>query len=443
MKSSRPSAKELSRLLPAYKIIMQTGFAQRSITPAVPCQLAGYSAYRMATGVHDELHARALVLRDDERAVVILQLDVLGVDELFIDRMDAKLREIGLTKDQLLVFCAHTHSSFGGIFDVSHGMKAMLKDLLGQENEALLGMLAEQSFDAIREAIGDTRDAGIRMFKDQLSGVGTNRHSPDDPSDRDVFVADILRDDGRRAVLYSLSCHPTIMNNDNLLLSADFTGYANKAISQFCEMAVFVNGSAGDMSTRFTRRESTFDECSRIGGIVGLKVSEMLEGAGRHVPLSEVSLVYHTVYLKRVVSDSPDEAAKKYSIAENNLRKVLARTTDPSGIRKAQSYVEGASANLLRSQLPQDGQTTEIPVKVGILSLNDRKIVCSPFELFSTLALRLKEKARVEMFGYANELLGYLADADSYENMEYEALSSDFSCGEGEVYIDKVLELLD
>jgi len=422
---------------------MKTGFAQRAITPAIPCQLAGYSAYRIAQGVHDELYARALVFRGGDSTVILLQLDVLGVDELFIDRMDVKLREIGLTREQLLVFCAHTHSSFGGIFNVSGGMKAKLSDLLGEQNEALLEMLAGQSFEAIKDAIKDTRDTDVRFMNSKIYGVGTNRHSQADPCDHDIFVADLVRDDGQRAILYSLSCHPTIMNNDNLLLSADFTGYANKAISQFCEMAVFVNGSAGDMSTRFTRRESTFDECSRIGGIVGLKVSEMLEGAGRHVPLSEVSLVYHTVNLKRVVSDSPDEAAKKYSIAENNLRKVLARTTDPSGIRKAQSYVEGASANLLRSQLPQDGQTTEIPVKVGILSLNDRKIVCSPFELFSTLALRLKEKARVEMFGYANELLGYLADADSYENMEYEALSSDFSCGEGEVYIDKVLELLD
>jgi hypothetical protein len=41
-----------------------------------------------------------------------------------------------------------------------------------------------------------------------------------------------------------------------------------------------------------------------------------------------------------------------------------------------------------------------------------------------------------------NELHGYLADREAYDGMEYEALSSEFKCGEGERYIELVSTLV-
>ena len=81
-------------------------------------------------------------------------------------------------------------------------------------------------------------------------------------------------------------------------------------------------------------------------------------------------------------------------------------------------------------------------VETGILKINDVTIVCSPFELFSSLALILKEKKHVECFGYTNCLEGYLADCDAWDNLDYEALSSEFQRGEGERYIDLVSALV-
>jgi hypothetical protein len=46
------------------------------------------------------------------------------------------------------------------------------------------------------------------------------------------------------------------------------------------------------------------------------------------------------------------------------------------------------------------------------------------------------------MFGYANALHGYLADRAAYEAMEYEALSSPFTSGEGECYIEELEKIL-
>jgi len=421
---------------------MQMGFALRPITPDIPCRLAGYAAVRPAEGVSDELYARALAISGAGGAIVILQLDVLCVDELFISMVEARLKETGIKRDQLLVFCSHTHSSFGGIFDVSDNLSEQLVELFGEANPGLLEMLTEASAQAITEAIGNRREAGVRILNDTITGVATNRHSPEEPCDRDILVIDFLRDHGKRVLLYNLSCHPTVLDKNNKLLSADFTGYAGRYLGNHCDMSVFINGSAGDMSTRFTRRESSFGECGRIGGIIGEKVLEMLSAEQQHATLENASLTYHTLSLKQAVIDDPGEAERKLRSAEENLREVMAGTDDPSLIRKAQSYVEGASINLMKSKGSQTGRLSEVSVRVGILCLNGRKIVCSPFELFSTLALLLKSRTQAEMFGYSNAYQGYLADAKAYESMEYEALFSDFAAGQGEVYIEKVLKLI-
>jgi len=418
------------------------GFALRPITPGIPCRLAGYATVRPAEGVADELYARALALDGADGLIVILQLDVLCVDELFIGLVEERLKVTGIKRDDLLVFCSHTHSSFGGIFDVSDSLNAQLVELFGEANPGLLDMLAESSAQVITEAIGNKRETGVCILKDTIIGVATNRHSPEELCDRDILVVDFQRDDGKRVLLYNLSCHPTVLDKNNKLLSADFTGYAGKYLSGHCDMSVFINGSAGDMSTRFVRRESSFDECGRIGGIIGEKVLEMLTAEQQYAPLESVSLTYHNLSLKQAVMDDPYEAERKLRTTEENLRAVMAGTDDPSLIRKAQSYVEGASINLMRSRGSQAGRLSEVPVRVGILTLNGNKIVCSPFELFSTLALLLKSRTQAEMFGYANAYRGYLADVRAYESMEYEALFSDFAAGQGEVYIEKVLELL-
>ncbi|MDR0589161.1 MAG: hypothetical protein LBG25_01305, partial [Spirochaetaceae bacterium] len=120
---------------------MKTGFAQVSITPDRPCVLAGYYQSRPAAGIHDEVYVRALVFPGP---VVMLSLDILNVDKLSMDRILRALAPLGVGEDRLLVTAVHTHSSFGGIFDTTTGLKRELRIMFGETDEALLAMLAER-----------------------------------------------------------------------------------------------------------------------------------------------------------------------------------------------------------------------------------------------------------------------------------------------------------
>ncbi|MDR2182524.1 MAG: neutral/alkaline non-lysosomal ceramidase N-terminal domain-containing protein, partial [Treponema sp.] len=236
---------------------MRAGFSRRDITPPealiasgqVP--LAGYGVTRAAAGVHDRLYARALALlsRDappENRAVVLLVLDVLFLDNVCMDAIYRGAAAFGLPPDRLLVNCIHTHSSFGGIFDNSRGVNRAMTALLGAASPALIELLVSGALAAVKDAIGDAEnapEASLRAAWGELEGLGTNRHDPDIESDRRVLALELISG-GRKILLYQASCHPTVMNADNLRLSADVPGAAAAELERNVDGVIVVNGAA-------------------------------------------------------------------------------------------------------------------------------------------------------------------------------------------------------
>src|SRR5690349_21141204 len=88
------------------------GAASRIITPRLgeqPVFLAGFQGDRRATAIHSELYARALALRLDERAFVLVACDLIGLG--LPDVQDIRAMLAGRDVDaELVVACTHTHS---------------------------------------------------------------------------------------------------------------------------------------------------------------------------------------------------------------------------------------------------------------------------------------------------------------------------------------------
>jgi hypothetical protein len=434
---------------------LKLGFAKRDITPDYSVPMAGYLVDRMSEGVHDKLYVRALVFSgippadgSKSTTTVLLQVDLLNVDQLCMEKICDGISPLGLKKEQLLVCSIHTHSGFGGIFDIERGINRELLPLLGAPDSLLVDLVVNKSLEAIEEAMKGEVETTVRMNRGSLEGLGTNRHGKDLPCDNSLFIIELYRLDGKKVLLYNLCCHPTVLNGKNLQLSADFAGSAaaklEGALSGGYDLVLFINGSAGDMSTRFTRTESSFAECERYADIIIEGIRALKKGI--YLPLEKVQLTYHELSLQRAETGDIENAEINLAACKQRLEELtLLKDADPGEIRRAESFVEGARLRLLKAKYtdPENGDSkNNIPVETGILRINNRIIVCSPFELFSTLALLLKKEKDVEIFGYVNELHGYLADREAYDSMEYEALSSEFSQGEGERYIELLRALV-
>src|SRR5262249_56396529 len=89
---------------------LEAGFAEADITPELkdgkPVYLAGFGHNRKATGVHDPLKARAVVLRHAGRKVAFVSLDVVGLFDAPVARIRKQLP--GFT--YVLVTSTHNHA---------------------------------------------------------------------------------------------------------------------------------------------------------------------------------------------------------------------------------------------------------------------------------------------------------------------------------------------
>ena len=90
---------------------IKVGVGEAVITPPTGLPMAGYSS-RKATGTHDDLIARSLVIEDaNENSVALITLALLNLSEALMDSIRLEIhRQTGLPINGIVISCTHTHS---------------------------------------------------------------------------------------------------------------------------------------------------------------------------------------------------------------------------------------------------------------------------------------------------------------------------------------------
>ncbi|MGQ0572014.1 MAG: neutral/alkaline non-lysosomal ceramidase N-terminal domain-containing protein, partial [Armatimonadota bacterium] len=92
---------------------MRVGCADIVITPPVGISLAGFSArHEGARGIHDDLHARALVFDDGGRRAALVVCDLCELDRPAIDALRWHIeRATGIQPGSVMIAATHTHAA--------------------------------------------------------------------------------------------------------------------------------------------------------------------------------------------------------------------------------------------------------------------------------------------------------------------------------------------
>jgi hypothetical protein len=280
----------------------------------------------------------------------------------------------------------------------------------------------------------------------RVAGVGTNRLSAAGPHDNTVGVL-ALRDGrgGLRAVLFDFATHPTVLGPTNLQWSADWPGAARTALHGALDAAGapvigFLQGAAGDVSTRFTRRGDDAAEVARLGAIVAAEVLTVLDLGGR--PLDgTVRATSGAVRLPRRTLPSPEDADHAVVAAEAELAKAAGSPLDPA-VRLIQTRLDGARVQreLVGASVPE---FIELPLTA--IAVGDVAWMHLPVEPFASIGARIASASPftdTRVIGYANGYAGYLADAAAHASGSYEALSSFFAAEAVIPFVDAATDLL-
>ncbi len=274
--------------------------------------LAGFGGVgenRLATGKHDDLWARALVLAAGGTRIAIVSLDLIGyyqragyygVDEA------RKLLDPSLGIQEILVASTHNHEGpdtvgiWGGMED-SDGKFPLYLQFIDRAIAKAITQAA-RSLVPVRMKLGTTNpklSSSIEKMQTRTDG------RPPQFFDEELRVMQFFGSAGASkdrtvATLINWSTHPESLEDENTLLTSDFPGAVREAIERkYGGTAIYISGDLGaveivgdnDRSTRtkFDGREFpvskdkaktfTFERTEAIGRDVAKAAADAIEHA--------------------------------------------------------------------------------------------------------------------------------------------------------------------
>lgn len=403
--------------------MIKIGVSKIDITPSFNTPLGGYlERASPSIGVHDPLYVRSLIMDDGEQTIVIISLDLLAVDRKVTEEIREDINESAdIDKENIMVAATHTHAGPDGIF------KEPFFVSISTFNENLISDMRTKIKQSILSAMEKKKVVETRVGKITVESVSANRQVKNGPVDKQLITIRFDDNTGKMiSAIVNFACHPTVLDASNLLLSADYPGYAMSLIEKIKNDSIplFLNGAAGDVSTRYVRRESSFREVERIGNIVGSYALISLETSNK-IEIDKLRLGKREVAVRVRKFPSDEEISQMVSRAEAMYSALIESKASIADLRKV--FVICESLKNIRKYIEKlralEGKTIEIEVQA--FAFGDKvAIVGVPGEIFTEIGMKIKESSPFEttiVSGYTNGYIGYIPTPEAYESLSYES----------------------
>ena len=427
---------------------LRAGAATSNITPELGSEIIGGFVPFPATHVHDELHARVLVLDDGKTKLAIVVCDLLGMHRsLCVEARRLAQESTGILADNILVCGTHTHSAASALGPNRYSSDEELTDYQkfvarrvadGVKRAANLLRPAEVAFGQVevpehvfnrrwfmKEGTVPVNPFGkfdkVKMNppagrKDLIEPAGKI-----DPTVSFIALREAKTNEKQQpamiAVFSAYSLHYVGGVGDGAI-SADYFGYYCEALKRLQNtpaadppfVALMANGTSGDVNNiNFVQprgRKAPYEQMTYVAEDIAAKVNAAISDL-TWVAQAELSAEYHELDLKwRQVDDAlmswvqETEAKVPATLSKNDLGPIYA-----GRIRK------------LAAASPQ----TKAPVQV--LKIGDICIGTSPCETFAETGLEFKERCPFKksfMVELAHGYYGYLPTPRHFELGGYE-----------------------
>ena len=380
---------------------LKAGVAVVDITPPPGLLLAGFAARsEPATGIHDPLTARAVVVGD----TAIVVADVIGIHE----EMSARIRErCPLPGANVIVAATHTHGA----------PISMAGRLSEDADPAFLRAIEDGCVEAIARAAASAVPVRITAGMGADPDVARNRRHDGGLTDPALPVLRIYdAAGGLVAVIVSYALHPTVLGADNRLVTGDFPHFVRAAIEAEHPgaVAVFLNGCAGDVTIGHTAHGSislaadasrTYESAQRVGEKLARAAL-----AAPEMPIDDTvaaSEQFVELALERRERDLPRLAAEW---------EAAALTADAAHRKLFGYWANWARANA-------DVAPGSVTGRVSVLDWGGVPIVALPGEILAETGLSIRAACGGRpafVLCFADGTPGYIPPASEYSSGGYE-----------------------
>lgn len=426
----------------AKKLGLRAGAATSNITPPLGRPIVGGFLPFPSTHVHDELHARCLVLDDGNTRLAIVVCDLLGIDRLVSDEARALIdADLKIPPAHVLISATHTHSA----------ASALGKDAraLSHTPDEYQRFVSRRIADGVKRAANSLRPAQIAWGSTEAPEHVFNRRwhmkpgtvppnpfggsdkvkmnppsgSPDllepaGPTDPTIPFLALREANGTPIAVFSTYSLHYVGGVGPGHISADYFGMYCEALKRLVNadkpapdfVALMANGTSGDINNINFRtprpRQQPYEQMRLVAEDVAHKV---------HAALSKLQ------YRDQV------SLSAQYAEPDIGVRRPTPELLEWAKQKAAENASAAAKANLpaiyaqRTLRMAEHPETLKIPLQT--LRIGDVAIGTMPCEIFCEIGLEFKKRSPVKpawLVSIAHGYYGYLPTPSQHKLGGYE-----------------------
>ena len=452
------------------------GTGRCDITPAPGTPQGGWGAqiHQRGIGADMPFYATALVLDCGEERVAIVEVDAIGFDREWTERILAATIELtGFPRERIRFSCSHTHSGPNTfrLATITEGLDMVLSylDSLPRRIASAVWQ-AQQNLKPVRVAAGKgSCDINVnRRFRapDGSMVVGRNWNGPANHTVGVIRFDDL--DENALATLLHYACHGTTMGWQTQLFTPDFPGPAREVVErELGGRCLFLQGATADLTPRrgFTGDCRVYRKLGTILGLEAARVAWNLETLPREerflgvqpsgapialyddVPVErgpqQLRVVQRIIHLPAKKFRPPDELEAEAAALRAGMNR-LRKDGTPDEIRAATAKATQAGwrAEYSRNFYGQD----TIPWELMAIAIGPSiALVSVPGEPFTETAQAIAAQSpfpHTLLSGYSNGGFGYIPTRQAFAEGGYETEATPFSESAAEALTEEAVRLL-
>jgi len=434
---------------------LTAGIAAINITPPVGYRMSGYFRERLSTGILNQLHARAIVLRQGQESAALVFCDIIGLSPDVSSRARTQAAEkTGIPSANILIAATHTHTGplyFGALRKHLHDLSVARSGSDPCEKVDYPSELVAKLVKVITEANTSTKPVRMEAGVAEQRDLSFNRrfHMKDGSVrfNPGVLNPDIVRvagpidtevgmvffrgaDSGSiNAALVNFALHLDTVGGTKY--AADYPFYLEQSLRQTYgnEFALlFGTGTCGDINhIDVTKKERLKTD------YIGKTLAETVKAKAEHLKtITEPALVVRSEIVHAPLQSYGPE---KVAWARENIKKV--GTAKLPFLKQVEAY------KILAVEMRR-GETIPLEVQVFRLS-HDVAVVGLPGEVFVDLGLAIKRASPFPttlVIELCQDAPGYIPTKKAFVEGSYETVNSRIAAGGGEIMVDAAIRLL-
>lgn len=363
------------------------------------------------------LTARAMALKKDEKTVVIVNVDVCGLNDTFTGLVKQEIcQKTGIPASAVFINSSHTHFA-----PVSQNWLTWQEPNQRPDSIYLFSIVRNGILNAINNALKKMTPAEI-YFGRGTTDIGYNRSLKDHPELYDSAV-DVVKvkytENDQESYMFLTACHPVFgtSRKQHYTISANYPGVARKLIEDRTgtSNSLFLQGTAGDINPK--------DNGEYISG--EKLANEVIAVLGRPMNKIEGAISFYLDTINIPITPWTKEEILVYR----------AKNIEKPGDIDAEKNVKWC--DLMLKYYSEGKMPASLPVYVNTINIGNWKLVGFSRETTTGYGFGVKNlwpEKLISVAGYTNDVSSYLPTHMHLEKRGYEGLNSFFWYGMPNVF---------